>query len=192
METPIHEEIYRGHTIKIIPDCDPESPRDYDNLGTMTCWHRRYQLGDQHSFDDPRDFLIDLCGLDRDNELTMTDLFQRAERQAVILPLFLYDHSGLVMNTTGYHCPWDSGQVGYAHASLADIRKEYSVTRVSAKLRQKVTDVLRQEVATFSDYISGNVYGYVVERDGEEIDACWGFIGDSDGYVLQEARSVAG
>lgn len=25
---------------------------------------------------------------------------------------------------------------------------------------------------------SGRVYGYVIEQDGEEIDACWGFVGD--------------
>ena len=31
MDTPIHEEIYRDHTIKIIHDPDAESPRDYDN-----------------------------------------------------------------------------------------------------------------------------------------------------------------
>ena len=42
MDTPIHEESYRDHIIKIIHDADPESPRDYDNLGTMTCWHQRH------------------------------------------------------------------------------------------------------------------------------------------------------
>jgi hypothetical protein len=24
-----------------------DSPRDWDNLGTMACWHRRYNLGDE-------------------------------------------------------------------------------------------------------------------------------------------------
>jgi len=48
MHTPIHIETYRDHTIKIIHDPDPESPRDYDNLGTMICWHRRYNFGDKH------------------------------------------------------------------------------------------------------------------------------------------------
>lgn len=48
MDTPIHEESYRDHTIKIIHDPDPESSRDYDNLGTMICWHKRYNLGDKH------------------------------------------------------------------------------------------------------------------------------------------------
>ena len=102
MDTPIHEEIYRDHTIKIIHDPDPESPRDYDNLGTMTCWHTRYRLGDKHDHDDPRDLLIDLGEASSDTDLSVNDLFARAEKRAVILPLYLYDHSGITMNTTGF------------------------------------------------------------------------------------------
>jgi hypothetical protein len=32
--------------IRVIVDRDAESPREYDNVGTMACWHRRYKLGD--------------------------------------------------------------------------------------------------------------------------------------------------
>lgn len=34
-------------TVKLILDRDAESPRDWDNLGTMVCAHRRYTLGDE-------------------------------------------------------------------------------------------------------------------------------------------------
>ena len=30
---------------------------------------------------------------------------------------FIYDHSGITMNTTGFSCPWDSGQVGWIYCS---------------------------------------------------------------------------
>jgi len=41
------EEEYKGYTIQIAYDNDcPESPRDWDNLGTMACWHDRMWLGD--------------------------------------------------------------------------------------------------------------------------------------------------
>lgn len=189
METPIHEEIYRDHTIKIIHDPDPESPRDYDNLGTMTCWHGRYRLGDKHDHDDPRDLLIELSEVSGETDLSINDLFARAEQRAVILPLYLYDHSGITMNTTGFHCPWDSGQVGYVYVTLEDIRKEYGVTRVSKNLRTKIADNLRQEVATYDHYLTGNCYGFVVEKDEDEVASCWGFLGDYDGYCLAEAKS---
>lgn len=189
METPVHEETYRDHTIKIIHDPDPESPRDYDNLGTMTCWHGRYRLGDTHDHDDPRDLLIDLIEVSSDTNLSMNDLFARAVKRAVILPLYLYDHSGITMNTAGFHCPWDSGQVGYIYVTLEDIRKDYGVTRVSKNLRTKIANHLRQEVNTYDHYLTGNCYGFVVEKDDEEVESCWGFLGDYDGHCLAEAKS---
>lgn len=190
MNTPIFEEVRKGHTIKIFHDTDPMNPRDWDNVGTLICGHTRYTLGDQHSFGDAREFLLDVCGLGEESDLSVDQLVKRAERQAVILPVYLYDHSGLAMNTTGFHCPWDSGQVGFIYATLETIRKEHGAARVSSALRDKVTGILKQEVGTYSDYLSGNVYGYVVEKGDDEIDSCWGFVGDYDDYCLKEARSV--
>ena len=188
MEQPVHEETHNGHTIKIYYDNDAESPRDWDNLGSLICGHSRYNLGDKHSFKGGREFLLDLLDFDEDCPLDVDQLVTRAEKIAVILPVYLYDHSGLAMNTTGFHCPWDSGQVGFIYATLTDLRKEYSVQRVSAKLRDKVASLLKGEVTAYSDFLSGNVYGYVIEKDEEETDSCWGFIGDYDGYCLAEAR----
>ena len=189
MDDPVYEETHNGHQIKIHHDNDAESPRDWDNLGTMICRHSRYSLGDKHGFDDAREFLIDLVELSDESELSTKKMLDLANRKAVILPVFLYDHSGLAINTTGFHCPWDSGQIGFIYATLATIRDEHNVSRVSAKLRESVADHLRSEVKTYNDYLSGNVYGYTVEKDGDDIDTCWGFIGDYDGYCLEEARN---
>lgn len=43
-------ETYKGHNIKIEADESPENPRDWDNLGSMYCLHRNYNLGDKHNF----------------------------------------------------------------------------------------------------------------------------------------------
>ena len=46
------------YKLKIEYDDMPLNPRtDNDNFGTMVCWHRRYDLGDKHSFSEPKDFL---------------------------------------------------------------------------------------------------------------------------------------
>lgn len=51
------------YLLKISLDWDAPNPReDYDNLGTMVCWHRRYTLGDKHNFKEPEDFLRELVG----------------------------------------------------------------------------------------------------------------------------------
>lgn len=57
INTP-YEEKYRGFTIKVEDDPEPNDPREWDNLGTMICAHRRYILGDEQdrgSFDSLED-----------------------------------------------------------------------------------------------------------------------------------------
>lgn len=44
-------------TIRLFPDPEPTNPREeFDNFGTMVCWHPRYRLGDKHDFADSEDF----------------------------------------------------------------------------------------------------------------------------------------
>ncbi|GLT12196.1 hypothetical protein ACFQFQ_31835 [Sulfitobacter porphyrae] len=188
MHDPDFEEAYQGHIIKIYRDPDAESPREWCNLGTLICWHRRYRLDDSHQFDSPKAFLRDLAGVSDQSDLSMDQLRDCAERKVVILPVFLYDHSGLAMNTIGFHCPWDSGQVGYVYVTLEAVRTEFGAKRVTKALRERAEDILRGEIATYDAYLGGRVYGYVIEQDGEEIDACWGFVGDYETGCLPEAR----
>lgn len=188
MHDPVFEEAYQGHAIKIYHDTDAESPREWSNLGTLICWHRRYRLGDRHQFDSPEAFLRDLAGILEQCEHSMDRLQERAERIAILLPVFLYDHSELAMNTIGFHCPWDSGQVGFIYVTLEAVREEFGVRRVTKALREKAEDVLRGEVASYDAYLGGRVYGYVIEHNGEEVDACWGFVGDYELDCLLEAR----
>ncbi|MCP4936466.1 MAG: hypothetical protein GY927_20245 [bacterium] len=190
MQTPVYEETHQGFDIKIHYDTDPENPRDWDNLGTIICRHPRYHLGDDHSFVEARDFLIDLINCSDETGLSTGRLMERANEVAVILPVFLYDHSGLALNTTGFHCMWDSAQVGFIYATFETIHKEYGVKRISAGLKTRVADCLRAELTAYNDYISGNVYGFVIEKDGNEVDSCWGFNGDYDDICLDEARKA--
>ncbi|WP_342758904.1 hypothetical protein [Kineothrix sedimenti] len=49
------------YLLQIMMDDEPMNPRtDYDNFGHMICWHSRYNLGDQHNFEDTNDFLKEL------------------------------------------------------------------------------------------------------------------------------------
>jgi len=158
------------YKLKIIQDQDIESPREWDNLGTMYCEHRRYNLGDE----DADDIRNDEGEFDKD-----------VERNYIILPLYLYDHSGITMNTTGFSCPWDSGQVGYIYVSRADVRKEFGVKVISPKLYKRVVEILESEVATYDQYLTGDVYGFKLiaiedgeeDETGDEVDSCWGFYG---------------
>ena len=159
------------YTVKIEHDDCLESPREWDNLGTMACFHRRYNLGDEHDL-----------SIEEVQEIYASDKY-------ISLPLYLYDHSGITMNTTGFSCPWDSGQVGIIFVSKEDVRKEWSVKRISKKLEAKILDNLRGEVETYDQYLTGDVWGYVIEdEDGEHIDSCWGFYGQE--YCEEEANNA--
>ena len=50
---------------------------------------------------------------------------------------------------------------------------------------------LHAEVEEYAEYLAGNVYGYeVLDEDGNDIESCWGFIGDYECGALEEARGV--
>lgn len=100
----------------------------------------------------------------------------------IILPLYLYDHSGITISTGPFHCPWDSGQVGFIYVSIENVLKEYNRKKMSKKLRQRAIDLMRSEVNTYDDYLTGSVYGFMIEpaHENNEIecdDSCWGFYG---------------
>ena len=45
------EKIIGKYKIEVIQDSEPESPREWDNLGNMICFHRNYNLGDKHQWE---------------------------------------------------------------------------------------------------------------------------------------------
>jgi hypothetical protein len=74
--------------------------------------------------------------------------------------------------------------------TLEAVRTEFGVKRVTKVLRERAEDILRAEIVSYDAYLGGRVYGYVIEQDGEEIDACWGFVGDYETGCLPEAREA--
>ena len=52
---------------------------------------------------------------------------------------------------------------------------------LSRRLRTRVEDLLRAEVAVYNQYLHGEVYGFTLtdKGTGEIIDSCWGFFGEN-------------
>lgn len=153
--------------LRIRREPDPESPRDFDNLGVMVCWHPKYKLGD-----------IQLKG--REPSRWAAEI----PKGSVTLPLFLYDHSGITMSTGAYPCPWDSAQVGFIYATPEKIRETFGVQRISQKRRLEAEEMLRTEVGLYANYLEGNVWTYqLFDEHGNEVESCGGFYGST----LQES-----
>lgn len=52
-----------GRKLRLVIEQDqfPEDPRSWDNLGTMLCCHREYQLGDCNSNRETEEQLAEIC-----------------------------------------------------------------------------------------------------------------------------------
>lgn len=186
MDEDFEREEYKNYVIRILVDDNPMNPREDENLGTMVCFHKRYILGDKH----------DIRSEDFSSWAEIEEHLIKEYDACVILPLYLYDHSGITIscgNSYPYNDRWDAGQVGFIYISKEKVRKEYSVKHISKELKERVTKYLEGEVKVYDDYLRGDVYGFLVEdEEGEHIDSCWGYFGYPEGVkdAINEAKSI--
>jgi hypothetical protein len=145
--------------VRIVRDEDPENPRDWQSdETTLVANHRRYNLGDREP--------------ESDDEYAQ----RQADETLVVLPVYMYEHSGISLSTGAFGCPWDSGQVGFIYAQ-----------RQGKETHDDVVERLKGEIETYSQYLQGLVYGFIREKkkqcehcgavEWEHIDSCWGYIG---------------
>lgn len=147
------------------------NPRiNWDNLGTMALFHRQHIFpGDAHGLRFP-----DFKGWDE-----MEDCLYKEHDAAVVLPVFMHNHSGITIQTGPFSCSWDSGQIGFIWVSKEKARHSYGRQHITAQLRQRIVEALEAEIKVYGQYLTGDVWGFVIEtEDGQQVDSCWGFFGE--------------
>jgi len=159
-------------SLEIYQDENPENPRtEYDNLGVMVCLHGRHNLGDNHEYRSK-----DFNGWDE-----LEEQIKYNNPDCVIMPLYLYDHSGITISTGSFNDRWDSGQIGFIFITKERIDRELKGNIERAK------EVLFAEVKTYDQYLRGDIYRFIL-RDkpcekcggpGEILDSCCEFYGDN-------------
>lgn len=165
-----------GNVLTISNDDHAASPREMgDMLGTMVCFHRRYELGDndKHSYKSS----------DFEGWGELLKAIKRDHKPLAILPLYLLDHSGLSISTRDFGDTWDSGMVGFIFVQKKDKVNLWGKHRLTQK---KALDILESEVKEYDAYLRGHTYGYTLEKvvkcnldheHREHLDSCWGFVG---------------
>jgi hypothetical protein len=153
---------------------------DYDcNLGRIVAFHQRYNLGDDNKQLSNGEIL-------KSNNFNgwqaMIDHVDSVEGGILWLPVYLYDHSGITISTTGFRhidsAQWDWGQLGFIYITKKKARENWSWKALSAKRIEQVYDALRSEIETYDQYLTGDVYRYtVIKPDGEDGDSCGGYYG---------------
>ena len=177
-----------GYRIELHYDENPESPRDWDNLGTLYSNSRSYDF-DGHSITE----LIEEVGGSRYDNVIPWD---KIGKKYYYLKVWIYDHSGVTLRTgesnpwgSGY-TSWDSYLYGIIVCDKKKAMKEYGYQRACKALQEKVEKYLDGEIKDLDTYCTGQIYGYrTFNKEDEEIDSCWGFYDEDD--AISEAKSVA-
>lgn len=179
-----------GLTVSVIRDDDASNPRtDYDNCGTMVCWHDRYKLGDEQPDYPQSEFFIRLMqerewevhGKSPPDDLPDEHVQRYIDKHFHVLTLYLWDHSGLSMSAGSFTGTQERGDVGWIYLSEDKARAEC--------ISDPMT-LLKSEVAEFDQYLTGDVWGYeVTNESGNVLDSCWGFYGFD--YCVEQAKSAA-
>jgi hypothetical protein len=163
--------------LKITYSTGDWNPREWDNLTKMVCFHKRYNLGDKHDYN-------------QDDYMSWDELKQaiiEEENPIIIEPVYLYDHSRQTLALSPFSCKWDSGQVGFIYITKSDLENN------------KARKVLEAEFKTYRNYIEGNVFSYeIIEEETckccwqtqeEVIDSCSGFINDDWNELMNDMKA---
>lgn len=174
MENAIETIERGGFTARIYYDTNTLNPRkDLDTLGKIVS----RKLTSDVNFEFSGDRETDIKKL------------KKEFGAAVLLPIYMYSHGGDTISTTGFSCPWDSGQVGWIFATTEDICKEYNCKRVNEAIRRRVAQLLDGEIETYAQYIRGEVYRYeLFDKTGNQTDACRGIYGFD--YTKEEVNRL--
>lgn len=163
-----------GQRLKIYYDRDTESPRKWDNLGTMVCLPQ----------DDYGSIEVQLGTRDACDEY--------AEDAVVALPVYAY-YERIEAGDREVKVPhWDDNQIGYIIATEERIKGMYD-TRPSKK---QIIGRLRSEIDTYGRFAWGEVYRYKLYGievcsmgHGHEnlADSCGGFYSIED--ILDDTKA---
>lgn len=154
-----------GHlTVTIKQDTDAEAPFSHG----VTIYYRnasRYTLGEKRVSDTTL-FNLEQASKDKDGDIYG-------------FPVYAYVHGTSSLSLSPFSCPWDSGRSGTVTVDKDQVDSE-----------EEAREAAKSHVEAFSQYIGGDVYGYeITDEDNEMIDSCWGFYGFD--YCKKEAIGAA-
>jgi len=186
---------YKGFTIKIEYDdvyCNPR--REMDPYGELRALKREYS----HLQDDPDAFVYtDLLEFmermtdydryagdeDMPDEWHETIIKARFEAMFFFEELGVYDYGSNGMKISSPHRD-NVDAILFINVKDACAHHMWEPRERVGDLTQEQCDhvkkVLDSEVKFFNQYLQGDVYGAVIEKDGKVIESCWGFYGDHD------------
>lgn len=170
----VTDEAGKKYKLVIEQDDFPTDPRTWDNVGTMLCCNRNYQLGDCNDNNSTEEQLYELCRKygKTDEEIDEMNFAEEVyfildQENICGLPLYITDHSGLSMQTYRFDA-WDSSFVG-----LIYVEKDFFFAMTCLKddcdWKAEAKKYLEREVEIYSQFLAGEVFAYTLFEPVEVI-----------------------
>jgi hypothetical protein len=182
IETIEHE----GYRINVYSDPDPQSPDEWkdENL-FLTGYDSRNFWVEREGFTEAHIRAM-LAGGKYEDGSENSDA--KSDRKAYrIFMLHPYTHSGTTLRLGGYQAKKWTLDEAYGNR----IDGVVLVARSEWNNERKALDAAAGLVNEWNDYLSGSVYGYMIETPdgGGEEGGCWGFSGYPYTHMLEDAKA---
>lgn len=180
-------------------DDDAPSPRWGDNVGQF--WsdgmHRRYNFHEQGADEvlarikdaerGRMDDDIDPDDWDNTEWINyLREIEDKRKDEWAIVPVYMYEHSGISLSCSPFSCGWDSGMIGFM---ICD-REQAEMTLGEWDYDKVVQSIVAEVEALDEYYVYGGYMYEVIEykkcdccghEEEVEADTCCGFVGCPDG-----------
>ena len=211
VEVPDLSATIGNRTIEVYTDTSGDSdPREWDCLGTIVGWDRDVKLGEKQIREQYQvelvllDILNDAMNLsdeqyDNVMEYATAEVLMNAiqkHTKAVVLPIYLYNHSGISISTISNKyrmfdgAGWDWGISGIIYAMESTIKKEYGGDKVTDEMRTKAIEVLNGEIKTLNMYFQDEVYWFSIKEDDLMVDSCGGIFAEDLEELKKELKTI--
>jgi hypothetical protein len=118
-----------------------------------------YLVLEKYYIDSPREYAQSKLLVDPNNRYLNAEINKNEVQDTDIkIPVYAFVHSGIILSTSPFSCPWDSGLIGYL---------------VFPQEVENPLEVAKSELKEFNYYLSGECYGVVTEEldsNGDTVD----------------------
>lgn len=156
---------HKGYRVNIVPDNDPQNPRDFCCASKMIFFHRKYTLGDKHNYDHGN----------YNNWSELAAEIRETEEPVLMFSVYMYDHSSLAfsIDSTPFHIQdsagWDWGQLGFIIVTEEHVRDIYGKAKFTT---EELTKHVKVELETYQTYVNGHCVAYEIRPPAKYCECC--------------------
>jgi len=175
MKTITYQKTITNPKLVITYDTDPESPREWSNLGYFITQDRNYRSPDNN---ETLQAIIkeggEVCN-SQEEHIAYIKKNYKDEKIIAIYPVVKYEHGG-VSYSLGTIKGFDYSNNGFY--IITDKKQKEMGTP-----KNKFEEVIKQELETYTQWANGEVYSFILyDNNGDIEDSCSGF------YDIEEIR----